>query len=194
MTSSSRAKPSSSAPAGACRATGATHPSGRHRGRAARRVAPRVGRRAGLVGPRAGPRPRAARPVDRRPVVVHPGRLQRPDPRRPRAAPALPRAEPARRALGELRDHRGRRRFRRPDAAGDRGPRSGDRRLPAQRREVVRDRSRRHGLHDLPLPRRGRRGAAPDALPGRLRHARASPCSTIPTTPTPSPTGTRSSC
>ena len=48
----------------------------------------------------------------------------------------------ARRALGELRDHRGRRRLRRPDAARDRGPRRGDRRVRPQRREVVRDRAR----------------------------------------------------
>ena len=59
---------------------------GLDRGRAGRRLAAGRGRRPGLVGHRAGPRPRAARPVDRRPVVVHPGRLQRAHPLRRRAA------------------------------------------------------------------------------------------------------------
>ena len=47
----------------------------------------------------------------------------------------------------------------------------------------------RHRLHDLPLPRRRRRRAPADAVPRRLRHARRRPCSTTPTTCTPSPTG-----
>ena len=67
-------------------------------------------------------------------------------------------------------------------------------RVPPQRREVVRDRPRRHRLHDLPLPRRRRRRTPADALPGRLRHARRRASSTTPTTPTRSPTATRSSC
>ena len=54
----------------------------------------------------------------------------------------------------------------------DRGPGSGDRRLRPQRREVVRHRAGRHGLHDLPLQRRRRRPAPADAVPRRLRHAR----------------------
>ena len=110
-------------------------------------------RRPGLDGPRAGPRPRAARPGDGRPVVVHPGRLQRAGPLRRRSSA---RATSTRRMRGErsgsyaiTEDGAG---SDARDARGDRGPRRRDRRLRPQRREVVRDRPGRHRLHDLPLP------------------------------------------
>ena len=106
----------------------------------------------------------------------------------------VPRPEPARRALGQLRDHRGRGRLRRADAAGDRRPRRRHRRVRPQRREVVRHRAGRHGLHDLPLP------ASSTARSGCRRSSSstttrpASSCATTPTTPTRSPTATPSSC
>ena len=71
-------------------------------------------------------------------------------PCRRRPAQALPRAEPARRALGQLRDHRAERRLRPADPRVHRGPRRRHRGVGAQRREVVRHRARRHRLHDLP--------------------------------------------
>ena len=82
-----------------------------------------------------------------------PGRLQRARPLHAGAARPLPGPEPARRAQRLVRDHRGRPGLGRPDAHLDRGPRRRHRRVRAQRREVVRDRPVRHGLHDLPLPR-----------------------------------------
>ena len=148
---------------------GRPDPPGRDRGAPPRRLVPGGARRPGLVGAGAGAGPRAARAEHGRPVVVHPGAVQRPDPLRRRAARPLPRPLDARRALGELRDHRGRRRLGCPRAARDRGPRRGHRRVRPQRREVVRDRAGRHGLHDLPRQRRRRRPRAADAVPRRLR-------------------------
>ena len=164
------------------------------RGPAPRRLVPRGPGRAGLVGAGPGAGPRAARPEHRRPVVVHPGAVQRADPLRRRAARPLPRPVDARRAVGELRDHRGRRRLGRPGAAGDGRPRRRHRRVRAQRREVVRDRARRHRLHDLPRQRGRRRPATADAVPRGLRRRPACASSTTRTTCTPSPTGIRSSC
>ena len=113
-TTSSRSRPSSSA--------GDAWTPDRHRRakRLAIEAAPprrqpaRQRRRPGLVRDRAGARPRAAGPGDGRPVVVHPGRLQRARPLHRRAADPLPRPEPARRAQRLVRDHRGRARARTP--------------------------------------------------------------------------------
>ena len=151
---------------------GRPDPPGGDRGTAARRLLPRRARRTGLVRDGAGPRPRAAGAGDRRPLVLHPRAIQRAHPLRSCAADPLSRPEHARRALRELCDHRGRRRLRCPLPAGHGRPRWRHRRLRPERREVVRHRSRRHRLHDLPL-QRGRWGpATADAVPGRLRRAR----------------------
>ena len=56
-----------------------------------------------------------------------------------------------------------------PACSRQRPSRPSDRRVRAQRREVVRDRPGRHRLHDLPLRSRRRRRPPPDALPRRLR-------------------------
>ena len=77
---------------------------------------------------------------------------------------------------------------------GHGGPRRRDRRVRPQRREVVRDRPRRHRLHDLPLPRRRRGASACRRSSWSTTTRPASSCSTTPTTRTRSPTGTRSSC
>ena len=76
--------------------------------------------------------------------LARPQRLQRLGARQRRADRALPAPGAARRAQGRLRGHRARRRLR---SLADRGHRRADRRrLPDQRREVVRDlRRRRHG-------------------------------------------------
>ena len=99
------------------------------RGRTGRRLAAGRGRRPGLVGHRAGPRPRAVRPVDRRVVVVHPGRLQRAHPLRRRSSAGATWSPSLRgERFGELRHHRAGRRLRRPGPGRHRRPR---RRRPA---------------------------------------------------------------
>ncbi len=117
------------------------------------------------------PRPRTARPGDRRPVVVHPGRLQRARPVHPGPAPALSR--PVASAASAPAPTRSPRtgRLGCPDPRGDRRPRRRDRRLRPQRREVVRDRPGRHRLHDLPLQSHRRAASPADAVPRRLRPA-----------------------
>ena len=154
---------------------GSRAPPGSDRGEPPWGLAAAGPRWAGLDGDGGRGRPRAARPGHRRSVVVHPRGVQRAHPLRPGPAPALPRPVDAWRALGVLRDHRGPGRVRPADAGGHGGPRPGDRRLRAQRREVVRDRAGRHRLHDLPLQRRRRRRPPADPLPGRLRHPGPAP-------------------
>ena len=175
-TSSSRGRSSSSAPAGGCRATGATPiRRGRDRGSAPRRLVAGRARRPGLVRARAGPRPRAARAGDRRPVVVHPGRLQRARSTPMRSSGGATSSRPARRALGELCDHRGRRGIRRPRRSAR--PRSSTPR-PASTSSTARSGSS-PGPDDTDFMifhclRRRRRAAPADPVPRRLRHARAS--------------------
>ena len=101
----------------------------------------------------AGAGPRAAGPGDRRPVVVHPRRLQRARPLHARAAaryldPSLRGERNGSYAIteaGQGSDARTLASTAVRDAA--------DRRVRAQRREVVRHRAVGHRLHDLPLPR-----------------------------------------
>ena len=112
-------------------------------------------RRPGLDGARAGPRPRAARPGDRRPLVVHPGRLQR--------ARSTRRPEQRARYLDpSLRGERsGSYAITEPNAGSDartleatavRDPATGDYVLNGEKWFVTGP--RRHRLHDLPLRRR----------------------------------------
>ena len=122
-TPSSRSRPSSSATTALPRRHDPRAEAAGHRGAPPRRQPPGRGRRPGLDGDGAGPRPRAAGPGDRRPVELHPGRLQRARPLHAGAAPPVPRPEPPRRAQRQLRDHRAGPGLRRADARLDRGPR-----------------------------------------------------------------------
>ena len=139
------------------------------RRRAERRPARPRARRAGVDPARVGAGRGAVRPDHERDPLARAERLQRLGPRQRRADRPLPSPGAPRRAQGRLRGDRARRRLGPVRDRGHRPPHRG--RLPAQRREVVRDRGRRR----LRLPGGGQRGrgrrAAADDLRRRPRPA-----------------------